>query len=93
MVVELGEGQYPPENETCYMVLRDPTGRFYVSDSSMGFRRSEWAAHYPICEEERASTIDRAGPAPPRRPDRLAAISYDRFGLLASVWSRHAEGS
>ena len=60
MVIELGEGQYPPENETCYIVLRDPTGRFYVSDSSMGFRRSKWAAHYPISEEERASTIDRA---------------------------------
>ena len=36
-VIELGEGQYPPDDEAWYVVTRDPTGRFYIADSSIGF--------------------------------------------------------
>ena len=59
-VIELGDGQYPPEDETCYIVTRDPTGRFYITDSDVGFVKSEQASFYPVSEQEKRSTIDRA---------------------------------
>ena len=59
-VIQLDEGQDPPENEACYIVTRDPTGRFYIADSEVGFVRSFQASDYPISEAERTSTINRA---------------------------------
>jgi hypothetical protein len=59
-VIELDAGQYPPDGEACYIVTRDPTGRFYVAESGAGFVKSEQASFYPVSEQERRSTIDRA---------------------------------
>ncbi len=59
-VVELEDGQYPPENEPCYIVARDPAGRFYIADPEVGFIRSTQASSIPISEHERSATIQRA---------------------------------
>jgi len=59
-VIELGEGQYPPDDEAWYVVTRDPTGRFYIADSEMGYVRSEQASFYPVSGQEKRITIDRA---------------------------------
>ena len=59
-VIELGAGQYPPEDEACYIVARDPTGRFYIAEPNVGFVKSEQASLYPVSEQEKRSTIDRA---------------------------------
>jgi hypothetical protein len=59
-VIELGAGQYPPSDERCYVVARDPTGRFYIAEPEVGFVKSEQASFYPVSEQERRSTIDRA---------------------------------
>ena len=59
-IVELEEGQDPPENEACYIVARDPTGRYYIADPEVGFIRSAVASSYPISDHERAATIKRA---------------------------------
>jgi hypothetical protein len=59
-VIELGAGQYPPADERCYIVARDPTGRFYIAEPEVGFVKSEQASFYPVSEQERRSTIDRA---------------------------------
>jgi hypothetical protein len=59
-VIELSAGQYPPDGEACYIVTRDPTGRFYIAEPDVGFVKSEQASIYPISEQERRSTIDRA---------------------------------
>ena len=59
-VIELGVGQYPPEDEACYVVTRDPTGRFYIAEPEVGFVKSEQASFYPVSEQEKRSTIDRA---------------------------------
>jgi hypothetical protein len=59
-VIELRAGQYPPEGEACYVVTRDPTGRFYIAEPEVGFVKSEQASFYPVSEQERRSTIDRA---------------------------------
>ncbi|HEY3889058.1 MAG TPA: hypothetical protein VGL73_10830 [Caulobacteraceae bacterium] len=59
-VIELGDGQYPPADERCYIVTRDPTGRFYIAEPEVGFVKSEQASFYPVSEQQRRSTIDRA---------------------------------
>ena len=59
-VVELAEGQDPPQNEPCYIVARDPTGRFYIADPEVGFVRSAQASSIPISDYERSATIQRA---------------------------------
>jgi hypothetical protein len=59
-VIELGEGQYPPDGEAWYVVTRDPTGRFYIADSDIGYVKSAQASFYPVSEQEKRSTIDRA---------------------------------
>jgi hypothetical protein len=59
-VIELGAGQYPPNDERCYVVARDPTGRFYIAEPEVGFTKSEQASFYPVSEQERRSIIDRA---------------------------------
>ena len=41
-------------------VARDPTGRFYIAEPEVGFVKSEQASFYPVSEQERRTTIDRA---------------------------------
>ena len=60
VVVELAVGEDPPENEPCYIVARDPTGRFYIADPEVGFVRSAQASSFPVSDYERSSTIQRA---------------------------------
>jgi RPA family protein len=59
-VIQLTEGQDPPQDEDCYVVTRDPTGRFYIPDPEVGFQRSAMAAAHPISNDNRAATIQRA---------------------------------
>ncbi len=59
-VIELAEGQCPPEGEAYYVVTRDPTGRFYIAEPAVGFVKSEQASFYPVSEQQKRSTIDRA---------------------------------
>ena len=59
-VIQLKEGQNPPQGEDCYVVTRDPTGRFYIPHPEVGFQRSAMAASHPISNDNRTATIQRA---------------------------------
>jgi hypothetical protein len=59
-VIQLKEGQDPPQDEDCYVVTRDPTGRFYIPDREVVFQRSAIASSHPVSNDNRAATIQRA---------------------------------
>jgi hypothetical protein len=59
-VIHLAEGEYPPENTTCVVVLRDTAGGYFVLSSSDSYERQEAPVGYPIIDAERSSAIDRA---------------------------------
>ena len=59
-IIELEDGQDPPENEACYIVARDPTGRYYIAEPEVGFVRSVGGSFYPSSDYERDETIKRA---------------------------------
>jgi hypothetical protein len=56
----LAEGQNPPTDVACYIVARDPTGRFYIPDPEVGFQRPVRALFHPVSNDSRTATIDRA---------------------------------
>jgi len=60
VVVELVDGEDSLEDEPCYIVARDPTGRFYIADPELGFARSARVSSLPVSGYVRDATIKRA---------------------------------
>jgi len=59
-VIQLKDGQDPPQDEDCYVVTRDPTGRFYIPHPEVGFQRRAMASSHAVSNDNRAETIQRA---------------------------------
>jgi hypothetical protein len=59
-VVHLSEGEHPPEDKNCLVVLRDTTGGYFVLSSEDSYQREKSPLVYPLVDGERAVAIERA---------------------------------
>ena len=59
-VIHLAEGEHPPENKSCIVVLRDVAGGFFVLSSADSYQRELTPSAYPIVDAERTAAIERA---------------------------------
>jgi hypothetical protein len=59
-VIHLAEGEHPPDNRPCVVVLRDSAGGYFVLSSVDSYQREESPMRYPIVDSERAAAIERA---------------------------------
>ncbi len=59
-VIHLAEGEHPPADRGCVVVLRDSAGGYFVLSSVDSYQREESPSRYPILDAERSAAIERA---------------------------------